>query len=72
MYSAEWCGVCKVAKRYFELKKVSYTDRDIDKDKSARREYDKLGATGVSVLFVGKKRMNGFRPSTFDQLYSAQ
>lgn len=69
MYSAEWCGVCKKAKKYFKKEKIRYKDYDIDKSKSARARYNKLGAKGVPVILVGKDRMNGFSVGGFKKLY---
>jgi glutaredoxin len=69
MYSAEWCGVCKKAKKYFKKNHIRYTNYDIDKNKSAKARYKKMGAKGVPVLFVGKKRMNGFSVAHFKRLY---
>lgn len=45
------------------------TEYDIEKDAQARREYDALGARGVPVILVGKKRMNGFSAAGFEKLY---
>lgn len=69
MYSAEWCGVCKKAKKYFKNANIRYTNYDIDKSKSARARYNKLGAKGVPVILVGNNRMNGFSIGSFKQLY---
>ncbi|MCF6288176.1 MAG: DUF4124 domain-containing protein [Proteobacteria bacterium] len=69
MYSTEWCGVCKKAKKYFKKENIRYTSYDIDKSKSAKARYKKLGAKGVPVIFVGKKRMNGFSVAGFNRLY---
>jgi glutaredoxin len=69
MYSAEWCGVCKRAKTYFQRKSVPYAERDIDKSKKARAGYDKLNGKGVPVILVGKIRLNGFSEKRFEQIY---
>ena len=69
MYSAAWCGVCKKAKNYFNQNNISFTEYDIDKDKSARKRHKEMGATGVPVILVGAKRMNGFSVGTFERLY---
>ena len=68
MYSAEWCGVCKRAKRFLAEAGISYVERDIDKSKSARIAYDKLDGKGVPIFIQGSRRMNGFKPDWFDQL----
>jgi len=69
MYSAQWCGVCKQAKKYFKKENIRFTNYDIDKSKRARARYEKLGAKGVPVIFVGKRRMNGFSVDGFNQIY---
>ncbi len=69
MYSAEWCGVCTKAKKYFRKKKIPFTEYDIDKSKKARKDFKKMKATGVPVILVGKKRMNGFNAKKFEKLY---
>jgi len=69
MYSTDWCGYCKKARKYFKRNNISFTDYDIEKDKQAKKEYDKMGARGVPVILVGKKRMNGFSEKGFERIY---
>ena len=69
MYSTDWCSYCKKARRYFRKNNIAYTEYDIEKDSRARRQYKKMGATGVPVILVGKKRMNGFSVSGFQKIY---
>jgi len=69
MYSAEWCGVCKKAKKYFKNNGIRYKNYDIDKNKSAKVRYEKMGAKGVPVIFIGKRRMNGFSIAGFKSVY---
>ncbi len=70
MYSAEWCGVCKKAKKYFRENSIPYKDYDIDKSSKGKKDYKKLGAKGVPVILVGKKRLNGFSAATFESIYN--
>ena len=70
MYSAEWCGVCKKAKKYFRANNIPYKDYDIDKSSKGKKDYKKLGAKGVPVILVGKKRLNGFSAATFESIYN--
>ena len=67
MYSAEWCGVCKKAKKYFNARRMPYTELDIDKNKQARREFQVLGGKGVPLILVGDYRMAGFDQGFFDR-----
>ncbi len=69
MYSAEWCGVCKKAKKHFKQKRIQYTEYDVDKSKSAKARFKKLGGKGVPIILVGKKRMNGFSVAGFNRIY---
>ena len=70
MYSTDWCGYCKKARSYFLKNNIAFIDYDIEKNAKAKQRYDKLGATGVPVIFVGKKRMSGFSEQRFEQLYN--
>ena len=70
MYSTSWCGYCKKARAYFEKNGIPFTEYDIETNQRAKKQYDKLGATGVPVILVGKKRMNGFSESGFSNLYN--
>ena len=72
MYSTSWCGYCKKARNYFNKNGIQYTEYDIEKDKRALRDYKKLRATGVPVILVGRKRMNGFSKKGFERIYNAQ
>jgi len=69
MYSAEWCGICKRAKRYFNANNIPFTEYDIDKSKKGRREYERLGGGGIPIILVGKQRINGFSVSSFQHFY---
>jgi len=69
MYSTENCGYCKKAKAYFNAKGISYSERDINKDESARRQWQKLNGTGVPLILVGKNKMSGFSVARFEKMY---
>jgi len=69
LYGTDWCGYCKKARRYFKKKGISFTDYDIEKDPAAHRRYKQMGATGIPVILVGNKRMNGFTEDGFEHMY---
>jgi len=69
MYSAEWCGVCRRAKRFFNQKKIAFKEYDIDKSEEAKRKYKLLNAKGVPVIFIDDIRLNGFSARHFEQIY---
>ena len=68
MLSASWCGSCKKAKQYFRRNGIPFLEYDIEKSSRGKRLYEQLGATGVPVILVGKKRMNGFSEAGFERL----
>jgi glutaredoxin len=68
MLSASWCGSCKKAKQYFRRNGIPFLEYDIEKSSRGKRLYEQLGATGVPVILVGKKRMNGFTEAGFERL----
>lgn len=69
MYSTQGCGYCKKARTYFRKNGIAFVEYDIEKSKKARRRYDNFGGRGVPVIFVGKRRLNGFNVASFDRLY---
>lgn len=72
MYSAAWCGICKKAKKYFSQNNISYTEYDIDKNAAAKKRHKAMGATGVPVIFIGNRRMNGFSAASFERIYKME
>ena len=69
MFSAEWCGYCRKARRFFQANGVAFRERDIEKEPAARREYERLGGAGVPLILVGDRRLTGFSEASFRRLY---
>jgi mycoredoxin len=40
LYSAPWCGYCRIAKRFLTENNVSYTEINIDEDEEAARRVE--------------------------------
>ena len=70
MYTATWCGACKKAKHYLRNKGISFQEYDVEKSAKGKRDFAALRGTGVPIVLVGSKRMNGFSPSRFEAIYS--
>jgi glutaredoxin len=68
MYSTEWCGHCKNARKYFAANGISYREIDVEKSDAAAREFRSLGGNGVPLILVGRKAMSGFDPGSFEAL----
>jgi glutaredoxin len=69
MYSTSWCGYCAKARDYFKKNNIHYVEYDIEKNDKAKRMYDLLGGSGVPVILVDKKRINGFSVTSFERIY---
>lgn len=69
MYATSWCPYCQQARNYFREQGISYVEYDIEKNADARREYKAFGGRGIPVIFVGKRRMNGFSVAGFNKIY---
>lgn len=68
LYSAEWCGWCKKAKRHLDRQGVDYEVRDIDRPQNLEELVAKTGQKGIPVLDVGGKVVKGFSPDRYDEL----
>ncbi len=69
IYSTDWCGHCKRAKRYFKKNGIPFVEYDIEKDQAAKQRYDKFRGRGVPLILVGKRHMRGFSEKGFNKLY---
>lgn len=71
LYSAEWCGACRKAKRHLARRGVTYEERDIDQPANAEALVNKTGSRAIPVLDVGGRMITGFSASTYDELTDA-
>ena len=72
MYSTEWCGYCKKARRYLNEQGIAFTEKDIEKSEAARREYRQRGGSGGVPYFVkGSRAMQGFQADRLKQFLSS-
>lgn len=70
LYSAGWCGVCKQARAYMQRQGIPYREFDVEKTARGRKDFRRLGGTGVPVILIGRQRMNGFSIRRFEELYN--
>jgi glutaredoxin len=68
LYSAEWCGACKKAKRWLERNDVDYELRDIDDPRWAEELVRRTGRRAVPVIDVEGRIMTGFSAQGYDRL----
>lgn len=56
IFTATWCGVCKVAKKSLDSLGIAYTEHVIDLSPQAEAEFGTLGTAGVPTLLVGDRK----------------
>ena len=69
MYSAEWCGICKQARRHFQKEGIPFQEWDVEKSSKGRKDFRALRGRGVPIILVDDKRINGFTKKQFDRAY---
>lgn len=72
IYTRPTCGYCNKAKAFFARNGIRYKEYKIESSTLAKKKYARLNATGVPVIFVGKKRMNGFSEHHFEKMFCKQ
>ncbi len=72
IYTTQWCGYCKKAKKYFRENNIAYVAYDVEKSRIGKRDYRSLRGKSVPIIIVGDKRMNGFSVPRFEKLYKEQ
>jgi hypothetical protein len=48
---------------------MAYKEYNIEKNRFAKRQYDRIGGVGVPVILIGDQRLNGFSQDGFERLY---
>jgi glutaredoxin len=66
MYATAWCGYCTKARQYFRQNRIPFVEFDIEKDHSARRDYNALMGSGTPLLYQGYSRISGFNVSRIE------
>jgi mycoredoxin len=63
VYSAPWCGDCRVAKRFLEKHEIAYTEINIDTTPGAAEEVIKqTGKRAIPQFVIDGKWVQPYRP----------
>ena len=67
VYSASWCGFCRMVKQYLASKNVPFEEIDIEADRGAA-EYivNKTQQAGIPVTEIGEDVIIGFDREKID------
>jgi glutaredoxin-like YruB-family protein len=69
IFTSDTCGYCHMAKDYFNELNVEYTEKNVSKDVSARKELMSKGFMGVPVIYVDDEIIQGFDKQRLDELF---
>ena len=68
IYSADWCGACRAAKRYMDDRGIAYEERNVDNPDNRDEMIAKAGPGGIPVFDVNGSILRGFSPQMLEQL----
>lgn len=63
VYTAEYCGACKQAKRHLDERGIAYSELRIDESDAAKREYRRLGTRGIPTFDIEGDIHTGYNPA---------
>lgn len=69
VYSAPWCGFCRMAKAYLASKDVPFKEVDVDQDQMAAMYiFHKTGQAGIPIIEFDDQVVIGFDRPKIDLL----
>ena len=63
LYATDWCGYCKMARKFLNDKNIQYKAFDIEKSDEGRQRYEELGGQGIPLLHINGNIVKGFNKS---------
>ena len=67
LYSSTNCSNCRQLKAMLLKNKIRFTELNIEKNRRAFTEFQRLGSRGVPVLLIGETRIDGFNARRVQQ-----
>ena len=69
LFSAKWCGACRMAHDFFERNRIPFTDHDVDDEEGARARYRTLAPDGrLPTAVIGQAVQVGFNEDRYWEL----
>ncbi len=69
IFSTPTCSFCRLAKQYFNEKRVRYTEIDVARDQRAAQDMlRRTGQMGVPVIMINNRPIVGFDKPKINQL----
>jgi glutaredoxin len=71
MYATSTCPYCAKVRKLFAAKGIAYTEYLIDTSEAANAEFAARGGRGVPLLYIGDRRIEGYREEAILDAVSA-
>jgi glutaredoxin-like YruB-family protein len=68
IYTSNTCSHCSAAKEYLKEKELSYEERNVSTDPSAKKELIGMGYMGVPIIMVDDNVIEGFNKNKMDEI----
>ena len=68
LYSTDWCGYCKKARKLFDDNNIKFQEFDIERSYDGRRRYDALGGSGIPLILINGDQVNGYNKAKIIKL----
>ncbi len=73
VYSADWCGYCRMVKQYFDKLGIEYEERNVERDqKYAAESVQKSSQMGIPVIDIDGQIIIGFDRPKIDAALQAK
>lgn len=72
LFSASWCGYCRLARGYLAQKGIEYQEVDVDTPAGKLAFVQAGGRGGVPLLIANGHKLRGFTVQAYDTLFAAQ
>lgn len=66
VYTTTYCPACRTAKRWMTDQGITYVEKNVDDDRSARQEWASTGTGVVPTFVVSGEVLKGFNPRTLE------
>ncbi|MES9905931.1 MAG: glutaredoxin domain-containing protein [Sedimenticola sp.] len=67
LYSTRQCPHCRQVKAYFKQHKIPFAEFDIERNRRAFTDFQRIGGRGVPIITIGTHIINGFNPKPLTQ-----
>lgn len=71
MFATSHCPFCQQARELFQREGIEYREYKIDESADAKRWFKELDGTNVPLLFIGDRRIVGFREDAIRESLAA-